>query len=124
MPVLVIAIASVRAVSVRLLKGTIAIAEDNHNPTQGSITRRIGCQVELAVAIEVANQGTKRRKRILPCRSLVCIRLAALARVRHEGFAGNAKIALDHESGWKRVLVWMRRFLEGSETVDTRQSVE
>jgi len=46
-----------------------------------------------------------------------------LVRIRHEGFAGNAKIALDHESGWKRVLTWMQRFLEASETVDTRHSV-
>ena len=43
-----------------------------------------------------------------------------LVRVRHEGFAGNAKIARDHENGWKRVLAWMQRFLEANETVDTR----
>jgi uncharacterized protein YndB with AHSA1/START domain len=44
-------------------------------------------------------------------------------RIRHEGFAGNAKIALDHESGWKRVLLWMQRFVETGETVDTREPV-
>ena len=46
-----------------------------------------------------------------------------LVRIRHEGFAGNAKIALDHESGWKRVLLWMQSFLETGETVDTREAV-
>jgi uncharacterized protein YndB with AHSA1/START domain len=46
-----------------------------------------------------------------------------LVRVRHQGFAGNAKIALDHENGWKRVLGWMQRFLEAGETVDKREAV-
>jgi len=46
-----------------------------------------------------------------------------LVRIRHEGFAGNAKIARDHESGWKRVLLWMQRFVKTGETVDTREAV-
>jgi uncharacterized protein YndB with AHSA1/START domain len=48
---------------------------------------------------------------------------ATLVRIRHEGFAGNAKIALDHGNGWKRVLGWMRGFLEAGQTVDTREAV-
>jgi uncharacterized protein YndB with AHSA1/START domain len=51
------------------------------------------------------------------------VHTGTLVRVRHQGFAGNTKTALDHESGWKRVLAWMQRFLEANETVDTRQTV-
>jgi len=44
---------------------------------------------------------------------------ARVVRIRHEGFAGKAKIALDHESGWKRVLGWMQGFVEAGKTIDT-----
>ncbi|HXY11663.1 MAG TPA: SRPBCC domain-containing protein [Terriglobales bacterium] len=47
------------------------------------------------------------------------VKQGTLVKVRHEGFA-NAKIALDHESGWKRILLWMQGFVETGATVDTR----
>jgi uncharacterized protein YndB with AHSA1/START domain len=43
-----------------------------------------------------------------------------VVRLRHQGFAGDAKAAGDHGQGWKRVLGWMQAFLEHDETVDTR----
>jgi uncharacterized protein YndB with AHSA1/START domain len=42
-------------------------------------------------------------------------------KLRHHGFAGNAKAASDHSQGWQRVLAWMQAFLEKAETVDTRK---
>lgn len=44
-------------------------------------------------------------------------------KIRHEGFAGNAKIARDHENGWKRVLGWLEEFLAAGKTVATREPV-
>ena len=43
-------------------------------------------------------------------------------KLRHSGFAGNAKAAADHGNGWKRVLAWIQAFVEHDETVDSRQS--
>lgn len=45
-----------------------------------------------------------------------------LVRIRHSGFAGNAGACKDHGEGWKRVLGWMKAFVERGETIDTRQS--
>jgi uncharacterized protein YndB with AHSA1/START domain len=45
-----------------------------------------------------------------------------VVRVRHEGFAGDAKAAADHGQGWTRVLGWMQAFVENGETVDTRKA--
>jgi len=42
-------------------------------------------------------------------------------KIRHTGFAGNEKAAKDHGEGWKRVLGWMRDFVENDETIDTRK---
>jgi len=44
-----------------------------------------------------------------------------LLRVRHDGFAGAPKSALEHGEGWKRVLGWMQAFVERGETIDTRK---
>ncbi len=44
-----------------------------------------------------------------------------LVKLRHEGFAGNAKAAMGHGEGWKRVFGWLEAFLERDETVDTRK---
>ena len=41
-------------------------------------------------------------------------------KLRHTGFAGDAKAAADHGNGWKRVLAWMQAFVEGGATTDTR----
>jgi len=43
-----------------------------------------------------------------------------LVRIRHSGFAGDAKSAADHGQGWKRVLGWMQAYVEQGETVDSR----
>jgi len=43
-----------------------------------------------------------------------------LVKIRHEGFAGNAKDAQGHGEGWKRVLGWMQAFVEKGETIETR----
>jgi uncharacterized protein YndB with AHSA1/START domain len=43
-----------------------------------------------------------------------------VVRLRHQGFAGDAKATAGHSEGWKRVLNWMVAFLENDETVDTR----
>jgi uncharacterized protein YndB with AHSA1/START domain len=41
-------------------------------------------------------------------------------KLRHTGFAGDAKAAADHGNGWKRVLAWMQAFVEEGATADTR----
>jgi hypothetical protein len=41
-------------------------------------------------------------------------------KVRHSGFAGNVESVKAHGEGWKRVLGWMRAFVEKSQTVATR----
>jgi uncharacterized protein YndB with AHSA1/START domain len=41
-------------------------------------------------------------------------------RLRHEGFAGDAKSASEHGEGWKRVFGWLAAYLERGETVDNR----
>jgi len=41
-------------------------------------------------------------------------------KLRHHGFAGDAKAAADHGQGWKRVLGWMQAFVERGDTADTR----
>jgi uncharacterized protein YndB with AHSA1/START domain len=43
-------------------------------------------------------------------------------RIRHSGFAGDAKDASNHGDGWKRVLGWMQAFVEQGETIDNRPS--
>jgi uncharacterized protein YndB with AHSA1/START domain len=43
-----------------------------------------------------------------------------MVRIRHSGFAGDAKTAQDHSDGWTRVLGWMQAFIERGETVDSR----
>jgi uncharacterized protein YndB with AHSA1/START domain len=43
-----------------------------------------------------------------------------LVRIRHSGFAGDAKDAADHGQGWKRVLGWAQAFAEKGETIETR----
>jgi len=35
-----------------------------------------------------------------------------LVKISHQGFAGDAAAASDHEEGWKRVLGWLRTFAE------------
>jgi uncharacterized protein YndB with AHSA1/START domain len=47
--------------------------------------------------------------------------LGTAVRLRHSGFAGDDKAAKDHGEGWKRVLGWMRDFVENDETIDTRK---
>ena len=49
--------------------------------------------------------------------------IGTLVRIRHEGFAGNAKIALHHENGWKCVLGWMQGFVEAGKTIDTPEAL-
>jgi uncharacterized protein YndB with AHSA1/START domain len=49
------------------------------------------------------------------------IGMGTMVKLRHEGFAGTPKEAIDHGEGWKRVLAWMRAFVEQGETVDTRK---
>ncbi|HEY1802424.1 MAG TPA: SRPBCC domain-containing protein [Terriglobales bacterium] len=44
-----------------------------------------------------------------------------MVRIHHSGFAGNVKAASDHGEGWKRVMGWMRAFVEKGETMDTRK---
>ena len=44
-----------------------------------------------------------------------------LLRIHHSGFAGNAKAAEDHGTGWKRVLGWLQGFAEKGDTVDSRE---
>jgi len=44
-----------------------------------------------------------------------------LVKLRHEGFADNAKQALSHGDGWKRVFGWLTAYLERGETIDTRK---
>ena len=46
--------------------------------------------------------------------------VGTVVKLRHTGFAGNAKSAADHGHGWERVLGWMQAFVEENETVDTR----
>ena len=46
--------------------------------------------------------------------------MGTMLRLRHEGFAGAPKAALDHVQGWVRVLGWMQAFVERGETIDTR----
>jgi uncharacterized protein YndB with AHSA1/START domain len=46
-----------------------------------------------------------------------------MVKLRHEGFAGNARAALGHGEGWKRVFGWLEAYLEKGETVDTRTPV-
>lgn len=43
-----------------------------------------------------------------------------LLKLRHEGFAGDAKSAADHGDGWKRVFGWLVAYVERGETVDSR----
>ena len=43
-----------------------------------------------------------------------------VVKLRHQGFAGDAKAVAGHSEGWKRVLGWMVRFLENDETADMR----
>ncbi len=43
-----------------------------------------------------------------------------LGKIRHYGFAGDAKAASDHGQGWVRVLGWMQAYLERDETIDSR----
>jgi uncharacterized protein YndB with AHSA1/START domain len=42
-------------------------------------------------------------------------------KMRHSGFAGNAKSAGEHRKGWERVLGWLLAFLEKGETAETRK---
>jgi hypothetical protein len=42
-------------------------------------------------------------------------------KMRHSGFAGNAKAAREHNQGWERVLGWLQAFLEKGETAETRE---
>lgn len=44
-----------------------------------------------------------------------------VVKLRHEGFAGNAKAAAGHGEGWKRVFAWLEGYLEDGETIDTRK---
>ena len=46
--------------------------------------------------------------------------MGTLVKLRHNGFAGDAKSAADHAEGWKRVLVWMQAFAEDGQTIETR----
>jgi len=48
--------------------------------------------------------------------------MGTMLRLRHEGFAGAPKAALDHVQGWVRVLGWIQAFVEKGETVDTRKA--
>ena len=43
-----------------------------------------------------------------------------LVKLRHEGFAGDAKAALSHGEGWKRVFGWLDGYVTREETIDTR----
>ena len=43
-----------------------------------------------------------------------------MVKIRHSGFAGDAKDANDHGEGWKRVMGWMQAFVEKNQTIDTR----
>ena len=43
-----------------------------------------------------------------------------LVRLRHQGFAGAPKSAVDHSQGWTRVLTWMQGFVEAGATADSR----
>jgi len=45
-----------------------------------------------------------------------------LVKLRHEGFVGAPKAAIDHGEGWKRVFGWLEAYVERGETVDTRKS--
>lgn len=45
-----------------------------------------------------------------------------MVKIRHEGFAGAPKEAVNHAQGWTRVLAWMQAFVEKGETMDTRQT--
>jgi uncharacterized protein YndB with AHSA1/START domain len=40
--------------------------------------------------------------------------------IRHTGFAGSLKDATDHGEGWKRVMGWMKVFVESNATIDSR----
>ncbi|HUD66450.1 MAG TPA: SRPBCC domain-containing protein [Candidatus Sulfotelmatobacter sp.] len=44
-----------------------------------------------------------------------------LVKLRHEGFVGVPKSAIEHGEGWKRVLGWMEAYVERGETIDTRK---
>jgi uncharacterized protein YndB with AHSA1/START domain len=41
-----------------------------------------------------------------------------LVKIQHSGFAGNAKAAQDHSTGWQRVMGWMQGFVERGSTID------
>lgn len=41
-------------------------------------------------------------------------------RLRHKGFAGDAKALTGHSDGWKRVFAWLAAYVEHGETVDSR----
>jgi uncharacterized protein YndB with AHSA1/START domain len=43
-----------------------------------------------------------------------------VVRIRHDGFAGAPKEAMDHYKGWVRILEWMQAYVEEGKTVDTR----
>jgi uncharacterized protein YndB with AHSA1/START domain len=45
-----------------------------------------------------------------------------LVKIRHDGFAGDAKQAKGHGDGWVRVLGWMQVFVEQGKTIDTRSA--
>jgi len=44
-----------------------------------------------------------------------------MVKLRHEGFVGAPKAAIDHGEGWKRVFGWLEAYVERGETVDTRK---
>ncbi|HZR66567.1 MAG TPA: SRPBCC domain-containing protein [Terriglobales bacterium] len=46
--------------------------------------------------------------------------MGTLVKIHHSGLAGNEQAARSHGEGWKRVLGWVRGFVEKGETVDTR----
>jgi uncharacterized protein YndB with AHSA1/START domain len=47
-----------------------------------------------------------------------------LVKIRHSGFAGDAKSAADHGNGWKRVLGWMQAYAEQGETIESRPPLQ
>jgi uncharacterized protein YndB with AHSA1/START domain len=74
-------------------------------------------ELRTTVRWELEPQSVHRLRRNAPTK----VGTGTLVKLRHYGFAGDAKSAAGHADGWKRVFTWMKAYVESGETVDTRQ---
>jgi uncharacterized protein YndB with AHSA1/START domain len=74
-------------------------------------------ELKTTVRWELEAQPVHQLKKSVPTK----IGTGTLVKLHHYGFAGDAKSAMGHADGWKRVFGWMQAYLESGETIDTRQ---